>query len=334
MNWPAFLSRNSKPHLAASLALLILICRALPVGAQKANLEERITITEIVFDDGWQKGFRGASALFIDETVGELFVADGGNHRVVILDEKLQARFAFDHYVEDRRSGRLLKGEPRDVVVNRRGEIILIDNLTDRIEVLDFRGKLLEKVYLNRLYGDTTLTIKPQRLALDDSDRLYVATGGDVVSIMVLDDYYNLVRMIGRRGSAPGEFNTILTLLVHAGRLYVTDLYALPSVKVYDTAGTYLFGFGGHDVERGDLSFPSGLAVLEVDPGEVTIWIADGLRQVIKVYDSAGSFLQLVGGFGLRPGEFRYPADLATLGDSVLYIVERVGNRIQRFDIK
>jgi hypothetical protein len=163
---------------------------------------------------------------------------------------------------------------------------------------------------------------------------LYVATGGEVVTVMVLDDYFNLDKMIGKRGSGPEDFNTVLTLQVHQNRLYTTDLYATPAVKVFDTSGAYLFGFGGHDVERADLSFPSGLAILEADPGEVTIWIADGLRQVLKVYDASGEFLQLVGGFGLRAGEFRYPADLAAMGDSVLYIVERVGNRIQRFDIQ
>ncbi|UCE23402.1 MAG: NHL repeat-containing protein [Candidatus Zixiibacteriota bacterium] len=335
MNLPACSPNNSTPGLLATLIISAALTACPPLAiAQPANLEERITITEIAFDDGWQTKFRGASALFADERAGELFVADGGNSRIVILDEKLQSKFVFDHYVADPRTGRSLKGEPRDVVVNSRGEIILVDNLTNQIEVLDFRGKLLEIVEPNKLYGDTTLTIKPQRLAIDRSDRLYVATGGDLITIMVLDDYYSLERTIGKRGSGEEDFNTILTLQVHDGRIYATDLYAQPAVKVFDTSGAYLFGFGGHDVERDDLSFPSGLAILEVDPGVVTIWVADGLRQVIKVYDDSGEFLQTVGGFGFRPGEFRYPADLAVQGDSVIYIVERVGNRIQRFDFK
>lgn len=333
MNLPVFLPGNNL--FRASLPLLIVIaCCWRPVVAQQANIEERITITEIAFDDGWQTGFKGAAALFVDQSVEELFVADAGNSRVVIFDDRLRAKFAFDHYVKDPRSGRLLKGEPRDMVVNSRGEIILIDNLSENIEVLDFRGKLLEKIYPNELYGDTSLTIKPQRLAIDSQDRLYVATGGDVVTVMVLDDYFNLDKMIGKRGGETEDFNTVLTLEVHKDRLYTTDLYAVPAIKVFDTSGAFLFGFGAHDVERADVSFPSGLTVLEIEPGKPTIWIADGLRQVLKVYDAEGNFIQFVGGFGLKAGEFRYPADLATLGDSVLYIVERVGNRIQRFDIK
>jgi DNA-binding beta-propeller fold protein YncE len=333
MRSPAFSPKNSPLYLLILVVITAVLC-ARSVSAQQANIEGRITITEIVFDDGWQTAFKGASALFADASVGELFVADAGNNRVVILDDRLRARFAFDHYVQDPRTGRLLKGEPRDMVVNSRGEILIIDNLSNHIEVLDFRGKLLETVELNELYGDTSLTIKPQRLAIDDSDRLYVATGGDLVTVMVLDDYYNLDKTIGQRGGGPEDFNTVLTLQIHKDRLYTTDLYAEPAIKIFDTSGAYLFGFGGHDVERADVSFPSGLAVLEIDPGVPTIWIADGLRQVLKVYDGDGNFLQFVGGFGVRAGEFRYPADLAVLGDSVLFVVERVGNRIQRFDIK
>ena len=121
---------------------------------------------------------------------------------------------------------------------------------------------------------------------------------------------------------------------VNSGRLYVTDLYGTPAVKVFDTSGSYLFGFAGHDIERADMSFPSGLAVIANDRGEPNIWVVDGLRQVIKVFDSEGEFIQLVGGFGINPGEFRYPSDIVTLTDSIIYVVERVGNRIQRFDIK
>ena len=331
-----FLQKNNSLRQAKSLLLLVLILvlGMSSLSAQDLLPDSSFTITDIVSDDGWQTSMRGPSAMFADRRSGEVFVADAGNHRILVFDQRLQPKFSFEHFVKDRRSGRLVKGEPRDMVVNSAGEIILVDNLATHLDVLDFRGKPLEQIHLNRLYGDTTLTIKPQSLSIDSDDNLYVGTTGDVVTVMVLDSYFNLKKMIGHRGGAESEYNTILAIHVNDGRLYVTDLYAKPAIKVFDTTGTFLFGFGGHEIEKADVSFPSGVAILPDLEGNPLIWIVDGLRQVIKVFDANGEFVQLVGGYGIGPGEFRYPADIAALSDSVFYVVERIGNRVQRISIK
>ncbi|NOY88549.1 MAG: hypothetical protein GXO93_04040, partial [FCB group bacterium] len=58
------------------------------------------------------------------------------------------------------------------------------------------------------------------------------------------------------------------------------------------------------------------------------------LRQVIKVYNDKGEFLSFVGGFGHQLGEFQYPMGLTVTKDNVFYVVEKIGNRIQRFRFK
>lgn len=327
--------KNNRQRLSLAFWVsAMLLGVASSASGQEVAPEGAFTITEIAYDDGWQKALRNPSAIFVDSLALEIVVADGGNNRVVIYDDKLRPKFSFEHFVKEPRTGQMIKGEPRDLVVNRSGEIILVDNLSDDIDVLDFRGRLLEQVRLNYLYGDTTLTVKPQSVAIDGDDNLYVATSGDVVTIMVLNNRFDLVRTIGQKGGTPSDFNTPLAVHVQSGRVYVTDLYAKPAVKVFDTSGTYAFGFGGHEIEKADMSFPSGLAVISDSAGEASLWIVDGLRQVIKVFHSEGDFAYLVGGYGVRPGEFRYPADIATLNDSVFYVIERIGGRIQRFDIK
>ena len=109
----------------------------------------------------------------------------------------------------------------------------------------------------------------------------------------------------------------------------VTALYARPAVKVFDTAGVFQYGFAAHDIAKADLSFPSGVTIIDNIEGGSSIWITDGLRQTLKVYDDSGEFLALVGGYGYGPGEFRYPNDIVAVGDSSYLVLERVGNRIQ-----
>ncbi len=144
----------------------------------------------------------------------------------------------------------------------------------------------------------------------------------------------NSKRTIGQKGGGPSEFNTPLGIQIWRDRLFVTDLYAEPAIKVFDTNGAFLYGFSGHQIERGDVSFPSGIEIMSDREGRPAIWVADGLRQVVKVFDSSGTFREIVGGYGISPGEFRYPADIAAANDSVFFIVERIGSRIQRFETK
>lgn len=333
MTFPRCLPGHNFPALL--LAILLGLTAAHPVPAQDAVASvSDFTITAIAFDDGWQQPLRNPSALHYDSKAGEVFVADAGNHRVVIYDSELRPKYSFDHFVPDQRSGRTIKGEPRDVAVNSVGEILLIDNLASYVGVFDYRGKLLEKIYPKALYGDTSLAVKPQCLAVDEADNLYVAVSGDVTTVLVLDSLFNLKRMIGQRGGGEADFSSPMACYVHRGKLYVTDLYANPAVKVFDTAGTFLFGFAGHDIDRGDVSFPAGITVMETSSGNIRIWVADGLRQVIKVFDETGEFSEVVGGYGFNPGEFRYPSDIADLGGGAFCVVERIGNRIQRFQTK
>jgi len=317
------------------LASLLLLPADRPAAQDLAKmLNDRISITAIVTDDGWNRPLRGPSAMFYDQSADELFITDPGNNRVVIYDGNLSPVFSFTHYVRDPSSERMIKGEPRDLVVNSRGEIILADNYVSYLDILDFRGAFIERLELNRLLNDTTLNVKPQCLAIDGNDNLYVATAGDVVGVIVLDGNFRFQRIIGRDAAGNSDFKSPLAIHVSDSILFVTDLYAEPTVKLFDTSGAYLTGFGAHDVDRADMSFPSGLTTMTDDEtGKVTFWVVDGLRQVVKVFHDDGSFLAHVGGFGVAPGEFRYPTDIVSSGDSLFFILERVGNRIQRFTI-
>ena len=306
----------------------------LPLGGWAQNVEEELNtglvITGMADDDGWQGFLRSPSSLFYDALADELLVADAGNSRIVIYDADLSAKYSFVHFVPDRVSGRPVKGEPKDLVVNSYGEIFLIDNLVRYIEVLDFRGKPLARIDPATLLGDTSLSIRGQALAIDGLDFVYLAVTGDVVGVLKINPNFELDRLIGKKGNTAPDFNTPLAITAWNDLIVVTDLYARPAVKVFDTAGTYQYGFGAHDIDKADVSFPSGVTVVDNIDGGYSIWIVDGLRQILKVYNNVGTFIAHVGGYGIGPGEFRYPADIVAGLDSTYYVVERVGNRVQR----
>jgi len=310
------------------IGLLLGICSSLllmlqsGVFGQDSDLESRITIDRVVDDDSWGNRLRNPSCVFYDVRAEELFVTDGSNGRVLIYDYELNFKFAFPHFIQEKGTRRTIRGEPRQLVVNSLGEIILADNLADHLDVLDYRGKLLDRIHLDRLLGDTSLTVKASVLAIDSKDNLYIATAGDIVTVMVINDRLELAFRFGQKGTGPDDFNTVLALEVWQDLIITADLYAEPAIKIFDSAGVFQYGFGGHDVGRGDLSFPSGLTVVQGLTNQPLLWVIDGLRQTIKVFSLQGGF---------EAGAFRYPIDIANAGDSTLYILERVGARIQRF---
>ncbi|MDH4157313.1 MAG: NHL repeat-containing protein [candidate division Zixibacteria bacterium] len=318
-----------------SLTVVIMMLVLVALGSSDGiadDINSRIVVTGLVFDDGANRRLRNPSSLHYDANAGEVVIADAGNSRILIYDRDLIPRYSFDHFVPDRSTGQLVKGQPKAVAVNSHGEIIISDNLVNYLEVLDFRGRPIEKIFLDAALGDTSLTIRPECFTIDEQDNLYVVTTGDLVTVLVLGPDYQLKRSFGQKGTGPTDFNTVISICHRDGWIYLADVYATPAVKVFDTAGAYIKGFGGHQVDRADVSLPSGIAVMVDGDGQKYVWIVDGLRQVIKVLDSEGAFQAFVGGFGFGLGEFRYPTAIAFSGN-VFYVLEKVGGRIQSFRI-
>ncbi|MEP0828883.1 MAG: hypothetical protein HRF51_10215 [bacterium] len=316
------------------LLLLLALFLIIPKISETGDIASRITFDAITFDDGMGINLRSPRAIFFDKRSGELTVADAGNNRILIYDRNLKPLYSFDHFVRDRYTGMIIKGEPKAVAVNSLGEIIVIDNLVEYLEVLDFRGTPLEKLTVGQILGDSAVKARPECLAIDAADNLYLGVTGNITALLMLDKNLKLIRVIGKKGPLPSELNTILAVTESDGLLYMTDLYSVPAIKIFDTTGNYISGFAGHDIEEPDLSLPSGIAVSKDSIDGTLIWVTDGLRQVVKVYNPEGDMLVQVGGFGYKLGEYQYPAGIVFSGDGHFFVSEKVGNRIQRFLLK
>jgi len=298
------------------------------------SLQSAITIAAVAYDDGFGLALKEPSGIWFDTVAGEVFVADAGNGRVVIYDRQLAFKYSFRHFVRDPATGRTIAGQPKGMAGNSRGEILLHDAITDRLDLLDFRGQVIDFVWPKRLLGDTSLHLKMACLTADAADRFYVVVNGDLTTVLFLDQDLRLVRQIGQKGDSAYQLNTPVGVGYYDGRIYIGDLYGSPAVKVFDTLGQFLFGFAGHDVERADLTFPAGFGFLSDGSGGRLVLVPDGLRQTIKVYTETGEFFTMIGGYGRLPGFLQYPSGIASDGRSSFYVIERTGRRVQRYVIK
>ncbi len=272
--------------------------------------------------------FSSPQGIFYDRWNKEVYVCDAGNNQVMIFDSTGFPLYRFNHWLRrSKGEGRIL-GEPRNLVVNKAGDIFLIDNLAGFVDILDQRGNSVDRLVLQDIPEFENVKIRPEYMAVDDQDNLYVATSGEEVRILIFDKDLRLTNHFGADREDEGELKTVTGLWVDdEGRIYVTDADAHFSVQVFSSGGELLLGFGGHDINKEDFSLPTGVATT----ADGKIFVVDELRQVVKAFDGDGTFLFWFGGFGVGAGAMRYPRFITGDGGQELFVVERVGKRYQKF---
>ncbi len=272
--------------------------------------------------------FSNPQGIFYDRWNKEVYVCDAGNNQVMIFDSTGFPVYRFNHRLRRSKGEERILGEPRNLVVNKAGDIFLIDNLAGFVDILDQRGNSVDRLVLQDIPEFENVKIRPEYMAVDDQDNLYIATSGEEARILIFDKDLRLTNHFGADIEDEGELKTVTGLWVDdERRIYVTDADAHFCVQVFSSEGELLLGFGGHDINREDFSLPTGVATT----ADGKIFVVDELRQVVKAFDGEGKFLFWFGGFGVGGGAMRYPRFITGDGGQELFVVERVGKRYQKF---
>ena len=316
--------------LAFMTVVTMLASVSVTSGAEKVVPERLLFIA----NEAYGTPFQSPMGVFYDSKHDEILVADTGNHRIVILDGKDgYPKAAFTRRVKRNAKGVTGPGEPRSIAVNSLGEIFIVDNLCDYVEVCDFRGERLMEIRLEDHIQPaeapaqfTRLDLKPVAVAIGPSDNLYIATP---CWILVFDREFELQKQFGGRDQGTADFSAITDLWVDGdGRMFVTDLRGL-GVTVLSPEGEVLLAFGGHDVGFSNFSMPTGI----ITDRRGYIWVADQLRHIVSIFDADGKFLDYIGAFGAGPGQFAFPSALAASNDGKIVVLERVTARFQCFQL-
>lgn len=259
--------------------------------------------------------FRSPQGLYYDEASDEIFIADSGNGLIGIFDGRGVPKFTF---APGRRGS-----YPVDVGTDARGNIYVAIAGTGLVRVFSYRGEPIRDIDLSQVRNvrgaAAGVAVSPEGVVyiLDSLGRRILIYGGD-------GELMSVIQGSGRGGDRLQAPTAIA--LAPDGDLYVTDNRG-KAVQVYSTTGRYLRGWGRKGMGLGDFSVPGGIDV--DDQGRV--YVTDMQKQEIRIFDPAGKSLGSFGGIGRRPGQLAYPSDVA-VGRGRLFVVERVGRRIQIFE--
>jgi tripartite motif-containing protein 71 len=194
------------------------------------------------------------------DSVGNLFVADSGNHRIQKFDANRQFVTAWGHGGTDDGEFQWTLG----VASGPDGRIYVSDNGRRDIQAFDADG-----VFLMKFGGDGTgeePTLETYGgIVVDHDGTLLVANIDDRVQRFAPDG--TLVAEWGSAGFREGQFSTPYDVAVDGrGRVYVTD-HNNHRVQVFAADGTFLATWGRHGAiplgspQPGEFNSPVGVAV-------------------------------------------------------------------------
>ena len=251
---------------------------------------------------------------YIDKD-GRIFVTDVSRQAVYVFDVpagKLDVWEMVDKNVRF--------STPVGITGGDDGEVLVADADLGLVVRLDSHGKPLGTIGHGVLKRPTGLTRNP------DTGDIFVADTW-AHDIKVFDRSGNLLRTIGKRGTAPGEFNAPAYLAFAKGELYVTDTFN-SRIQVLSPTGKVRMVFGRRGLFIGDLPRPKGVAVAN----NGLIYVVESYYDHLLVFDQNGEMLLPIGGTGSGIGQFYLPAGVWTDAGKKVYVADMFNGRIVVFE--
>ncbi|MDR0325718.1 MAG: hypothetical protein LBI19_06470 [Oscillospiraceae bacterium] len=289
---------------------------------------------------------------------GLIYLADTGNHRILVLDGDLSVLRVIDGF--DRDGVRETFSSPEGVFARADGTLYIADTQNGRIVVLDKDGSLLTLMDQVQLTG-STLTFRPQKLGVDGAGRVYVVAGGSTEGLIQLTDEGEFVRFFGSNRVRPNPIEIIYRLFLtrtqrQSREQFVPTEYSNLHIDdidlVYTTTRNVREGqlkrlnaLGDDILLRGDTGSRAVFGDLMLTPRNMSrtaqfmsvcldadenIYALDNATGKVFVYDKTGYMKFMFGGKGDQMGLFADPHAVAEK-DGTIYVLDAGRGTVTQF---
>jgi DNA-binding beta-propeller fold protein YncE len=300
---------------------MVLLHPAIAAGATQPMVDSMV----VQYEANGGRAFEQPLGVAVNVHDDEIVVANTGLGRVEFFGRDGRPHGYFVHRVADS-AGVLRDGLPKHVAATADGRVLVSDSWAAYIDVCDFRGRSLQRLALCAPDDRIDTGNGPGPIAIAPDGRILVASRGKAGRVHVFSPEGTQLSSWGTAGSEPGQLASITAIGVAPnGEIVVTCASTTLAVQVFDASGRYLRGFGVHDLGAGNFSLPNALVITP----DSRLWVCDGIRHQVQVFDMAGMLLGVVGGGGEGPGALLYPSALASDGQGFFALVETGGRRLR-----
>lgn len=201
--------------------------------------------------------------------------------------------------------------------------VLFTDSKTQKIYRISPEKKKLE------VLNDTMVLEQPTGIAYSSEKKEIWVVETKAHRIAVLNEKGELIKRIGSRGNAPGEFNYPTHIWINSkGNIYINDAMNF-RIQVLNPEGAVISVFGEAGDASGYLARPKGIATDSFG----NIYVVDALFHVVQVFDIKGNLLYKFGKQGHGNGEFWLPSGIFIDASDTIYVADTYNSRIQIFKL-
>jgi DNA-binding beta-propeller fold protein YncE len=251
----------------------------------------------------------------------KLYVVDGDNHRVLVLN--LKGKYLFSFGTKGNKNGQFFF--PVGIFVSKNGEIYVADTKNYRIQKFNAKGKHIKTI--NSISGKKKIKkVRPVDITVNEKTKeIYVTTKHHVV--VVYNQAGKKLREWGGNGKQDGLFRYPGSIVnMSDARVGIVDILNT-RVQVFRNKGRFSFQVSGFGVQPGRLIRPKGIAIA----GNEYIYISDSYMDVIQVFSPSGKFMHVLGSSG-KPYRFTAATGIA-LNKDKLFVAESFDNKVSVFKL-
>lgn len=306
--------------------------------------------------------FNSPKDMFVAED-GTIYVADTGNNRIVVLDQKMKVEKVIDSFRNEGKEDTFLN--PSGVYGTEDGSIYVADTDNRRVVALDANGKLI-KIISNPQSDvlSADFIFAPLKVSVDYAGRVYVIASNVFQGIMAFDQnsefmgyfgtihvqitvYERFWRLFSTKEQRSKQQQFIPTEFTNLdidkeGFVYATNIDSTGSqaVRMLNPKGQDVitknenngFPLSGDIKFRTTGDYQGASEIVDVKIREHGIYsLLDRKRGRVFSYDSEGNCLYIFGGLGTQEGTFSYPVAIESFGDSI-YVLDSSRNAISVFE--
>lgn len=262
---------------------------------------------------------RRPSGVGFDDS-GNIYVADTGKRRIVVFDGDGNYLRVFG----DAGKEPLQMWNPIDVNVTPDGRAFVVDRSQSKLIEYDTSGVAVRDIEIEEPPTSVTIT----------DELIFVTTDSGV---LIADLQGNLQTGYIKRGKEPGSFDRPGGVAVgEDGTLYIADSLNY-RVQAIGTDGQPLWQYGepipaDQAIQFNDESRKFGL------PSNITIdengllYVVDGLNHEVRVLDTSGEPIEVIGDTGHGDGSFYYP-DGIDYNNGRIAVADKFNDRVEVFSV-
>ena len=254
---------------------------------------------------------------------GYVYLVDGVNNRVVVLDRQGRVKFTFGQ--EGTGQGEFK--HPLGIDISDAGMVFIADSGNHRVQVFDSNGNFLRLFIVKA--GPQEKPSDPVDVLVPDFKNYVYVSDNDNHKIRVYDTRGNFQFEWGKFGEGPGDFRYPGILAKNKqNEIFVVDVLNT-RVQKFDPFGNHIADIGSWGVLEGNLFRPKGVAI----DGKNRVFVSDSYMGVIQVFTDFGRFLGVVCENGTKK-QFITPVGLFMDGkNDILLTVEMRKSKISSTEI-